>query len=382
LEKDLFPKLAKKGSLYGFKINENFIDIGIPENYYEARRILSKKKQRIIEVTVPTRISFAGGGTDLPEYFTKHGGCVLGAAIDKYAHVKLKTWDLPQIKVKLLDFAKEETYPLGKILPYDGSIFDLYKAAFNKFKPQSGFEISVWGDFPAGSGLGSSSAIAVALIYGLSALSGKKLKNDKAARLAIELEREELKIPGGWQDQYLCSFGGLNYVEFGGNSKVRVSSLRLSKKRLKEFEENLLLFYLGGKRSEKAQQKFLSNEIQKKKDTLKALEKLKEITQKIRIALQESDFSMVGKLLNESWLEKKKSFGQISTGFIDKIYKIAKNNGAIGGKLLGAGGGGYLLVYVPQKVKEKLIKAMNRYGLKPEKIGFDLEGPKLRVYED
>jgi len=382
LEKDLFPKLAKKGSLYGFKINENFIDIGIPENYYEARRVLSKKKQRIIEVTVPARISFAGGGTDLPEYFTKRGGCVIGAAINKYAHLKLKTWELPQIRVKLLDFAKEEIYPLGKILPYDGSIFDLYKAAINKFKPSGGCEITVWGDFPAGSGLGSSSAIAATLICGISALNGKKLGNNKLARLAIELEREELNISGGWQDQYLCSFGGLNYIEFGKNGKVKVLTLNLPKNRLKEFEENLLLFYLGGKRSERAQQAFLSKQIQEKDETIKAFDELKDITQKMRFALKQKDLEEFGKLLHQSWLKKRESSKIVTTTLADRIYKIARNEGAQGGKLLGAGGGGCLLIYAPPKARQKLIPSIQKYGLKLLPFAFDLKGPQLVTYED
>jgi len=382
LEKDLFPKLAQSGDLYGFKISGDFIDIGSPANYQEVQKVLSKKKCKVIEVDVPSRISFAGGGTDLSEYFFKHGGSVLGTTINKYVHLKLKTWESPKIRVKLPDFAKEETYLLGKILPYDGSIFDLYKAAINKFKPEVGCDITVWADFPAGSGLGSSSAVTIALICAFFALVGKRLENDSLARLAIELEREELKIPGGWQDQYLCAFGGLNYIEFRKDGKVKVAPLNLQKKRLKELEKNLFLCYLGGKRSERNQQMFLTQQIRNEGKMLKALQELNKITPKIQFALKKGKLREFGELLHESWLQKKNSSEKVTTRSIDKIYETAMNTGALGGKNLGAGGGGYFLFYIPINYKEKVINSIRAYGLKPESFNFVLKGPTVTSYEN
>lgn len=381
LEKDLFPRMVLSGDLRAFAIKDDFIDVGTRESYQEAQKKLADRVQRTIEVRVPVRVSFAGGGTDLPEYFLKHGGVVVGTAINKYAHVRLKTADSGKITIKLLDFGKKESYILGKNLPYDNSIFDLYKGVINKLHFDQACEIVVWGDFPAGSGLGSSSAIAAAVIYAILALTSKKLSKEHLSRETIELERVELNIPGGWQDQYLCVLGGINQIEFTKKGKVQVRPLKLPVKTLKKLEGNLILFYLGGKRREKVQQSELRSKIETSKVTLAAFEQLKNIAIQVRRKLEAGELDSFGKLLNEAWEQKRRSSGKISNVFIDKIYELARRNGALGGKLLGAGGGGYLLFYCSNKSRPGLIESMKKFKLIPEPFKFDMEGVQI-VHED
>lgn len=377
LEKDLFPKMVLSGNLRVFAIKDDFIDVGTRESYQESQRTLADLGQQTIEVRVPVRVSFAGGGTDLPEYFLKHSGGVVGTAINKYAHVRIKTADSGMITVKLLDFGKEESYILGKNLPYDNSIFDLYKGVINKLHFSQACEIVVWGDFPAGSGLGSSSAIAAAVIYAILALTSKNILKERLSRETIELERAELNIPGGWQDQYLCVLGGINQIEFTKKGKVLVRPLKLSVKTLKKLEENLILFYLGGKRREKVQQSELRSKIESSKETLAAFEQLKKIAIEVSNKLEAGELDNFGKLLNEAWELKRQSSGKISNDFIDKVYQFARKNGAQGGKLLGAGGGGYLLMYCPNKSRSGLIKSMKKFRLIPEPFKFDMEGAQI-----
>lgn len=381
LEKEIFPFLAKKGKLYGIDVEEDFIDVGTPETYQEAQKVLSKKKRKIVKARAPVRISFAGGGTDLPSYFLKESGCVISGTIDKYAHVTIKTIEAPLIKGILRDYQREESYPLGKSLPYDGGVFDLYKAIINRIGLNLGVEIEVEGDFPAGSGLGSSSSIAIALIGALLKLKGQKVTKKKVARLAIEVEREILKIPGGWQDQYASSFGGINFIEFLPKGKVKITSLTLSEKKLRKLEDNLMLFYLGGKRSERFQQEYLTKQIKKEKKTKEAMGSLKELAKKAYRLLEKGEIAKFGALLHRAWLAKKKSSKRISTGFVDKIYDKAIKMGGRGGKLLGAGGGGCLLVNASPRKKEKIIKSLEKDGARLLPFKFDFEGLKVETYE-
>lgn len=381
LEKDVFTKLAQNGSLYGFKVQEDFIDIGTPESYTAAKKKFLAKKQKVVEVRVPTRVSFAGGGSDLPEYFLKHNGIVVGGAINKFAHVRLITTDSPSIKIKLTDLSREEVYPIGKFLPYDNSIFDLYKGIINKYKLDFGCEVTVWGDFSAGSGLGSSSAIACALILAISKIRGRRLMGEQLARAAIDLERVELSIPGGWQDQYLCALGGLNCIKFLAGGKVKVRHLKLSPSSRRKLEDRLLLFYLGGIRSERGQQSALVGQIARSEETLRALSELKELAGEVLQKLEGGEFDGFGKLLDLAWQLKKKSSAKISNVFVDKIYKLAMTKGAYGGKLLGSGGGGYLLLYCPQKARTAVVASMRRHGLAAESLIFDMEGAKVMSYE-
>ncbi len=382
LESDFFPKAARGRKMYVFNVKEDFLDIGTEPRYQIAINRLSKINKRIIEVRVPTRISFAGGGTDLQEYFSKFGGCVLGGSIDKYAHCQLKAGDFSSIKIKLPDFGKEETYPLGQELPYDSDLFNLYRAVINKLNPKLGFEATIWGDFAVGSGLGTSSACLEAMIFGLSLILGEKIDGRKLAELAIEIERKDLKIAGGSQDQYQSALGNLKFMEFKKNGEVKVQFLKISKRRMRKLEGNLFLCNIGGVRSEKVMQKFLVKNINQNKEAIDALLSLKKVVLKMRKAIEAGKLDYFGRLLDDAWELKKQSSRKITTGKVDQIYELAKGNGALGGKLLGAGGGGYLLLYVPQNSQRNLIARLNEKKINFEKVVFDLNGPAIITNED
>lgn len=382
LESDFFPKVARSEKMYVFDVKEDFLDIGTGLRYQIAIDRLTKKRHRMVEVQVPSRVSFAGGGSDLPDYFLKFGGCVIGVPIKKYAHCKLKTGDFSKIKIKLPDFGKEETYPIGQDLAYDSDLFNLYRAAINKFKPKIGFEATIWGDFSPGSGLGTSSACLEAMIFGLNVLFREKIEAQKLAELAVEIEREDLKIDGGWQDQYHCAFGNLKFIEFTKKGEVKVRYLKISDRRIRKLERNLLLCNIGGIRSEKVQQKYLLKNINQSSGAIDALLNLKKVVLKMREAIEDGSMDRFGSLLAEAWELKKQSSNKITTGEVNDIYEFAKENGALGGKLLGAGGGGYLLLYVPQSSQRNLITRLNKKQVKIEKVTFDLTGPTIITDED
>lgn len=377
IEREIFPLLAKKGILHGMTVSEDFIDLGTFRRYRLVKKFLAKKKRRKILSQAPVRVSFVGGSTDLPDYFLKEGGQVISGTIDLFARVDLQTSEAPSIRIILPDYQREQTFPLGKSLPYDGDIFDLYKAAINHFRINRGLEISVRGDFPAGSGLGSSSAVAVALIGAILRLKKERITKEKTARLAIELEREILKIPGGWQDQYASAYGGINFIKFLPQGKVEVLPIGLGERRVKDLERSLKIFYLSAKRSEKIQQQHLVGEIKKKGKTKKALRDLKKLAVEARGILEKGQMAEFGGLLHQAWEMKKKSSSRIATGLINEMYTLAKKKGAWGGKLLGAGGGGCLLISALPKYQPAIRKELERKGARLVDFAFEFEGLKV-----
>lgn len=379
LERDLFPRLARSGKLASYKLKEKFVDIGTPEGYFQAKKLLGKTSRRIVQAKAPTRISFAGGGTDLPIFFKSHGGIVVAGAINNYAYVRMESLNVPVARVFLRDFGRRQIYPLGKTLHYDGSVFDLYKALINRLKPEMGISVEAWADFPASSGLGSSSAFACAFILAVTKFQKKKsLKSEQLARLAIEIERDELNIPGGYQDQYMSAYGGIREITFTTNGKHTVRRMRIVTEKVKKLEKNLLLVYLGGRRREAVQQSYLTLAMQKNDKAKLALLKLKELTGEFKKILEKGRLDDFGRLLDLSWKLKKQSSAKISRGFIDKIYEQLILAGALGGKLLGAGGGGSMLVYVPEKFREKVVKKVHSLGL--TMIPFSFVGMGAKAY--
>jgi len=382
LEKDFFPELAKINKLFGFVVKKDFLDVGTPLGYKKTQDVLFRRRQKVVEVKVPSRVSFVGGGTDLSSYSEKWGGCVISTTIDKYAHLRLKTQDIAEIKIVLRDYAQGVTYPLSQVLPYDNSIFDLYKAVINKIGLSTGVEIEAWGDFPAGSGLGTSSAFAVALIAALLTIKGERVSKSKLARLAVEIEREELKLPGGYQDQYAVSYGGFKLIKFLPGKKIKTFSFKLKPNVKDRLQGNLLIFYLGGRRSEKIQQEFLSKNIKKSVRTIKFLHAIKDLVLQAGKLLKKGEIDKFGAILHEVWMLKKMTSLKITTILVDEIYNLARKEGALGGKLLGAGGGGCFLFYVPKKYQKKVRKVLEEKGAVLIPFSFEPSGVKVVSYED
>lgn len=340
----------------------------------------------IIRSKAPLRISFSGGGTEVSPYKDEYGGVVLSATIDKYAYGSLRLRDDRSVNVTSLDYDIVAKYNLDDEMKYDGEL-DLVKAVIknkhlnNGYK--QGFEFFIHSDAPPGSGLGSSSTMVVALIGLLKHLQRLPLTNYELANLAYHIEREDLGIKGGMQDQYAATFGGFNFIEFGigpGLSNVVVNPLRIDAGVINELEYRLLLCYTGRTR---LSANIISSQVEsytkKEVDVLAAMDELKKITIELKNALLQARLDDFGRLLHEAWINKKKMAKQITNESIDALYEAARKHGALGGKILGAGGGGYLLVYCEFDKKHIVAEELEKLGGQVVEFTFDHHG--LQTWE-
>ena len=331
----------------------------------------------IIRSKAPLRISFCGGGTDVSPYKEEYGGVVLSVTIDKFAYGTLRVRDDRSITVKSLDYDIVAKYHLDEELPYNGEL-DLVKAVLkNKTLGcdlPCGFDFFIHSDAPPGSGLGSSSTMVVALIGLLKHFKRLPLTNYDIAELAFEIERRELGIEGGVQDQYAATFGGFNFMEFNGPTVI-VNPLRIEREIINELEYHLLLCYTGRTRmSANIIKSQVASYVSKEEEVLAAMEELKAITVELKNALLQGKLDDFGKLLDVAWNNKKKMAKQITNPAIDQLYATARRHGALGGKILGAGGGGYLLIYSDFEKKHKIAEELEKIGGQVVEFTFDSEG--------
>jgi D-glycero-alpha-D-manno-heptose-7-phosphate kinase len=334
-----------------------------------ARRIRSK---------APLRISFCGGGTDVLPYATEQGGVVLNATIDRYAYATLVERNRDEFIVHSLDYNLTKEFDLDHPPVYDGQL-DLVKAAFKWLNhqndgPRPGFELHLHTDAPPGSGLGSSSAVVVAMLSSFSAWCGISLSSYEKARLAYVLEREELGIKGGMQDQYSSTFGGFNFIEFGADGAV-VNPLRITADVVNELQYSLILCYAGAPRlSARIIDAQISNYREGKSDVLAAMERLKELTVAMKNALVCGRLEEFGSLLHEGWMNKKQMAHQITNPIVDEIYDEARKSGALGGKISGAGGGGYLYFFCPRETRHRVAARLASMGVDLTRFAFESRG--------
>jgi len=314
----------------------------------------------------PFRISFFGGGTDYPIWYKEHGGQTLSTTIDKYCYITLRY--LPPF----FPYKHRIVYSKTEIVDNINAIMHpVVKAVLQLFNIKKGVEIHHDGDLPARTGLGSSSAFTVGLLNSLHALHGENISKEELTKEAIHMEREILKEHVGSQDQVAVTHGGLNKLIFSPNDEVRVEPVAISEKRVKELESYLILYFTGFPRyaSEVAKE-----QIEKTQEKQKELQEMHNMVDEgIRILVDESiDMVEFGKLLHKSWQIKKSLTSKISTPEIDAIYERALKAGAVGGKLIGAGGGGFMLLFIPPEkqaaVKEEL-KDLLEVRFKFEKEG-------------
>jgi len=325
-----------------------------------------------IRAKAPFRISFGGGGTDVPPYCWEHGGAVVSTTIDKYAYATLRPISVRKINVRSIDYNLKKSFELGE-LEYDGQL-DLVKATINEFNVRKGFDLLIHGEMPPGSGMGTSSSMTVALIGCLKEFTNRRMSKREIAELAYHIEREELKEKGGYQDQYAPAFGGFNYMEFFKN-RVNVTPLRLSQELMNELLYRLLLFYTGETRlSSEIHEDMAKRYKEGKRDYLKGMHNLKRIAHEMRRGLLRGDFERFGELLHEGWMEKRRLSGKITSPEIDRLYEIAREKGAIGGKILGAGGGGHLLVFCEPERKFEVADEFIKYGVRTVSFGFESRG--------
>jgi len=329
----------------------------------------------LIRAKAPLRIGFAGGGTDVPPFPEREGGCALSATINKYSYGTLRPTQDNQISIRSVDFGLALNYEIREELVYDGKL-DLVKAAIKKIKGQngSGFELFLRSDAPPGSGLGSSSSLMVTLVGLLKEFHGLPLTDYEIAHLAYTIERKEMCIEGGLQDQYAATFGGCNFIEFHG-SQVIVNPLRLSQDVINELEHNLLLCFTGGTRvSGHIIEDQMARYQRGERENLEALRRQKTLAVEMKNLLLQRKLNEFGELLHEAWEFKKKMSPRISNTRIDEIYEAGRKAGAIGGKLSGAGGGGFMLFYCSFERKHQVADALRKMGCTISDFAFDFHG--------
>lgn len=323
----------------------------------------------MIITKTPFRMSFFGGGTDIPEYFNKNGGAVISVTFNKYVYVTVR--HLP----RFFDYTTELTYSkLERVTAIDNLQHPMVKNAM-KYLHMHELRISYDADLPARSGLGTSSSFAVGLLNAFYCLKSKMVSKKQLADDAIYVERVMCNEAGGWQDQIAVSFGGFNRIDFDKNG-YSISPIKIKKERKDELEQNLLLFFTGFTRLSADIQKTTTREIKDKSDILSRMQKL---VDKAQIILEDDSISIdeFGMLLDETWKLKREVSSSISSSNIDSIYKKGIDAGALGGKLLGAGGGGFILFYVPRDKQKDVRKAL---GLMEVPFEFENEGTKVIHY--
>jgi len=332
----------------------------------------------MIRSKAPLRISFGGGGTDVSPYIEERGGCVLSSTINKYAYATLVPVDKPGISVHSLDYDVIVKYDTDRDLVFNGEL-DLVKAVIRRFtSPEDlekhGVEMYIHSDAPPGSGLGSSSTMAVALIGVMKHWKRVPMTDYEVAEMAYEIERKDLKIPGGKQDQYAAAFGGFNFIEFFKDATI-VNPLKIERETLNELEYRCLLCYTGRTRlSGNILNTQIKNYVERKEDVVHALDETKRLALEMKKALLTSKLDDFGALMHEAWLHKRKFASGITNPQIDQLYEIARANGAIGGKLLGAGGGGYILFICKFDKKHIVAKELEKVGGVVVDFNFEFKG--------
>ncbi len=315
----------------------------------------------------PLRIGLAGGGTDVSPYCDLYGGAILNATVSLYAYANIEPIDDNAIILNAVDRKEEERFEWTDKLPINGKL-DLLKGVYNSIQskygvPLSGFRLSTSVDAPAGSGLGTSSTLVVAVIGAFAEMLRLPLGEYDIAHLAYEIERNELNMAGGRQDQYAATFGGVNFMEFFAGDKVIVNPLRIKQQYLFELENNLLLYYTSTSReSARIIEKQKLNVKEKKDKSIEAMHQLKHQAQLMKEALLKGRVHEIGEILDFGFKQKREMAEGISNTLMEDIYSAAKNAGATGGKISGAGGGGFMIFYCPANTKYAVIEALSSFG--------------------
>jgi D-glycero-alpha-D-manno-heptose-7-phosphate kinase len=328
-----------------------------------------------IRAKAPLRLSFAGGGTDVSPFLEREGGCVLSATISRYSWGTLSPREDGQIHLESADLGALFYFDTRSNLVYDGKM-DLAKAAIRTLSGQDskGFDLFLQTDAPPGSGLGSSSSLMVNMIGLLREFKALPLTEYEMADLAFQIERKQLGIRGGMQDQYASVFGGFNFIEFHADHVI-VNPLRINRDSTNELEHNLLLCYTGKPRTtDGIIQDQVGRYEQNEEAAMEGLRKQKTLAVEMKNLLLQRRLDDFGALLDTAWQFKKQMSPKISNPLIDEMYDEARRNGALGGKITGAGGGGYLLLYCEYEKKHKVAEALRKIGGIPTEFGFEFHG--------
>jgi D-glycero-alpha-D-manno-heptose-7-phosphate kinase len=327
----------------------------------------------MIVARTPFRISFAGGGSDLPSFYRQAPGAVVSTTIDKYMYVAIHPYFHNKLRVR---YAKTEDVDSIEQIQHP-LVRESLKLVGHSSADERGMEIASFADVPAGTGMGSSSSFTVCVLHALHAIRGEEPNADRLAREACEVEIDRAKEPIGKQDQYAAAFGGLNLIEFNPDETVKVLPVRCPEEVRRSFEQHLMMFYVGQERS-------ASDILRRQGASMSAIEKFQQVEKivalsyELRDTLERGDVTPIGDLLDRGWQIKSKLAAGISDPKIDSYYSAAKNAGASGGKLLGAGGGGFLLIFC-EPTKQAAVRAA--LGLREMRFRFSTEGSRI-LYQD
>lgn len=327
----------------------------------------------------PLRIGLAGGGTDVSPYSDTYGGAILNATISLFAHADIELTSDKKITITAFDRNESQAYDYALQLPINGQL-DLAKGVYNRIQKdydiaETGFKLSTFVDAPAGSGLGTSSTLVVAILGAFVEMLKLPLGDYDIAHYAFDIERNDLKLAGGKQDQYAATFGGVNFMEFYEQDKVIVNPLRIRPEYLHELENNLLLYYTSTSReSAKIITEQVKNVHNKNEKSIEAMHQLKEQARMMKEAMLKGNLDQIGEILDFGFQQKRAMASNISNDTIEIIYEAAKKAGATGGKISGAGGGGFMIFYCPRNTKYDVIKSLNTFGGEIKKYTFTKYG--------
>ena len=332
----------------------------------------------ILRSRIPLRVSFSGGGTDVDPFCEEFGGSVISCTINKYVHAFLEQRRDKFIKINSFDYNQIIKFNIKDNIAYTGNL-RLVKAVINQFKPfKKGFNLNIYCDAPTGSGLGTSGCLGSMLVKLMAHFKKIKISNNDVGKIALEIERDLINIAGGKQDQFAGLYGGFNLLKFKKGYSCKVKKIKLTDNFIDELNYNSLLIYT---KKLHYSNDLLSEQIKlyekKVKKTMLALKKMNVITSKIVNEMKKENIKMIGKSLDISWNLKKRMNPKVTTTQIDKLYKQLKKDGIWGGKLLGAGAGGYMLIMFPFYIKKKIIKTIKKSKMEISNFQFEKKGIKI-----
>ena len=329
----------------------------------------------IFRSKAPLRIGLAGGGTDVSPYSDLFGGAVLNATISLSAYATIEVLEENKIILQAIDRNEAQSQEFEKELPLDGKL-NLLKGVYNRIQkdyglPTGGFRLTTFVDAPAGSGLGTSSTLVVAIVGAFKEMLKLSLTEYETAQYAYSIERNDLALAGGKQDQYAATFGGVNFMEFYKDDKVIVNPLRIKPQHLHELENNLVLYYTQTSRDSATIITEQVNNVNKKnKKSIAAMHQLKEQANRMKEALLKGRLDEMGEILDFGFKQKTLMANNISNDAMESIYEAAKKAGATGGKISGAGGGGFMIFYCPGNCRHNVINVLNTFGGEVKKYSF------------
>lgn len=328
----------------------------------------------------PVRISFGGGGTDLPAYYSQFGGAVLNTAINRYVYAVLSSGPTSALQIISSDFRVFERLVDEKIVIDDGEL-GLAKAVLSEFGGYTGLDLFLSSQVPPGTGLGSSGAVAVCMVTALAAWHGREMSRQEIAEMACDISIQKMGLPSGKQDEYGSAMGGLNQIVFH-RDETQVHPLALPASIMESLQRRVMLFYTGKSRnSGKILKKQSDASHEQNPDTLERMHRIKALGQEMVETLERHDLDGFGDLLHQSWLQKRGVVSDITNSLIDNAYQQARDCGALGGKIAGAGGGGFMMLYCREDKQAAVTASLESLGLRRMDFSFDFEGSQILLHQ-